>query len=295
MAGRRATDIDSARRNGPLAMLGILVLLPAAGAYALHARRHGGHPPAVPIPSIRVRPAAKTTQTSALFRFVDRKAGVKFQCSLDRSAFKSCSSPTRYGVVVTTVKRCPRKHRNAKHGKPPRCTRTTRRSGRLLALGSHTFRVRARTRRGKLSRPASYTWVIESQTPGTVPSPTVPTPTPVQRFSISGSPSGSLYPGGPALPIPLTLYNPNAEPLEVTSLTVSVAGSPPGCESASNIGLTQSSASQLTPVVVPADGSVTLPAQGVTAPTVRLVELPSNQDACKEASFPLSYSGSAHS
>jgi hypothetical protein len=48
-------------------------------------------------------------------------------------------------------------------------------------------------------------------------------------------------------------------------------------------------------VRVPAGGSVTLPMQGVSAPTIRLLNLPVNQDACKNARFSLSYSGSAHS
>jgi hypothetical protein len=82
----------------------------------------------------------------------------------------------------------------------------------------------------------------------------------------------------------------------VTGLTVTVAGSPASCESAQNIGLTQSSASPATPVTVPAGGSVTLPAQGVTAPAIQLVDLETvNQDACRGASFPLHYTGSGHS
>jgi hypothetical protein len=45
-------------------------------------------------------------------------------------------------------------------------------------------------------------------------------------------------------------------------------------------------------VVVPAHGSVTLPAQGVTAPEVVMVYLDDvNQDACKGAVFTLAYSG----
>jgi hypothetical protein len=40
---------------------------------------------------------------------------------------------------------------------------------------------------------------------------------------------------------------------------------------------------------------MTLPAQGVSAPTLQLLELPSNQDACKGVTFRLRYAGNAHS
>jgi hypothetical protein len=42
-------------------------------------------------------------------------------------------------------------------------------------------------------------------------------------------------------------------------------------------------------VVVPAGGTVALPAQGATAPVLTMLDLPSNQDACKGAIFTLSY------
>jgi hypothetical protein len=36
---------------------------------------------------------------------------------------------------------------------------------------------------------------------------------------------------------------------------------------------------------------VTLPAQGATTPTVTMLDLPTNQDACKGAIFSADYSG----
>ena len=295
MIGRRTSNMNSARRKGSPTMLGVLLfLLPAAGAYAVHARNHAGRGSRpVPTPSIRAKPASKTSQTSALFRFTDTQRGVTFKCSLDGSALKSCQSPMRYGVVEETVTRCTKTH-----GKPKHCKRTTKHHGSPLAPGSHTFRAVASSSQGSLSQPASYTWVIEAQTPPATPSsPTAspPSSSTGRSFSTSGSPSGSLYPGGPALPIPLTLHNPNDEPIYVTSLTVAVTSSLAGCESATNINLTQSSASPLTPVLIQPNGSVTLSTQSVSAPTVQLVELLANQDACKGATFSLSYTGSAHS
>ena len=51
----------------------------------------------VPRPLIRTGPLTRTTVTSALFRFVDVHRGLRFECSLDKAAFVSCESPTRYG------------------------------------------------------------------------------------------------------------------------------------------------------------------------------------------------------
>jgi hypothetical protein len=107
---------------------------------------------------------------------------------------------------------------------------------------------------------------------------------------------GSLTPGV-ATAIQLTLTNPNDVPISVTALTVSVAAdsTPPGCISASNVQLTQSNASSADPITVPARGSVTL-TSAPRAPQIVLLNLPGvNQDVCKNKSFALTYSGSAHS
>lgn len=218
--------------------------------------------------------------------------------------------------------------------KPGKCQRAYIEGvGRLLPLGSHTFRVRFRAPNGTLSGATTYTWSVltkaqlealerASSTTGSTgaggggggagtgasggngstgstgtngggssPAPVVRT----KSFVITGQPEGTLYPGGAALPIPLKLFNPNPLPIDVTALTVSVVASPAGCSAEENLRITQSSASGSTPIVVPADGSVTLPAQGASAPTIQFLNLPVNQDACKSASFPLDYSGSAHS
>jgi hypothetical protein len=143
---------------------------------------------------------------------------------------------------------------------------------------------------------APATPVPSSPSPPPASSGRASSPAESRSFSIRTAGSGGeLYPGGPPETIPLTLYNPNDEPLYVTSLAVAVSKSPAGCEGASNLRLTQSSASAEQPVILPANGSVTLPAQGATAPTVQLLELPSNQDSCKGVTFRLRYSGNAHS
>ncbi len=114
-------------------------------------------------------------------------------------------------------------------------------------------------------------------------------------FSITGG-ADNLRPGV-STPIRLTITNPNGVPIYVTTLTVKIAAdsTPAGCASASNVRLTQSNASTANPITIPARGSVTLTV-APRAPQITLLNLPGvNQDACKNKSFGLTYSGSAHS
>jgi len=104
---------------------------------------------------------------------------------------------------------------------------------------------------------------------------------------------GTLHPGAPPIPLPLVIENPNPVPIFVTSLRVSVLADPAGCAGAENLALSQAGASGAMPLEVPAGGSVSLPATGVSAPTIQLRDLPVNQDACQNARFPLEFSGSA--
>ncbi|MGD0861558.1 MAG: hypothetical protein ABSA21_02205 [Candidatus Limnocylindrales bacterium] len=115
-------------------------------------------------------------------------------------------------------------------------------------------------------------------------------------FKITGSGVRNLVPGVTKT-IALTLTNPNGIPIYVTALTVTVsAGStPPGCASEGNLRITQSNASGADPIAIPANGSVTLTSPP-RAPRITLLNLPAvNQDACKNKTFVLTYSGSAHS
>ena len=114
-------------------------------------------------------------------------------------------------------------------------------------------------------------------------------------FSITGG-VGNLMPGVDTA-IRLTVTNPNGVPIYVTVLNVTIAAdsTPAGCSSANNVQLTQSNASSADPITVPARGSVTL-TSAPRAPKIMLLNLPGvNQDVCKNKSFALSFSGSAHS
>lgn len=145
----------------------------------------------------------------------------------------------------------------------------------------HHFGVLAVDAAGDRSLPQTYAWHVTKQ---------IKLP-----FTVTGSAPGSLLPGAPAQPLPLTLSNPNTQRIYVTDLTVTVTASPAGCPASSNLSITQAKVSDASPIVIPASGSVTLPAQGVAAPTVGLLNLPANQDACQGGNFTFAYSGSAHS
>jgi hypothetical protein len=148
-----------------------------------------------------------------------------------------------------------------------------------LATGRHRFSVRALDRRRRHGAARKLRWtVLESK-----------------ELSIAPELSGlsMLYPGAPPVALPLTVRNPNPAPIRVTALRVSIAADPPECPSADNLALGQSNASPTAPLRVPAGGSVRLPAQGVQPPTIQLRDLPVNQDACKNARFPLEFEGSA--
>jgi hypothetical protein len=148
-----------------------------------------------------------------------------------------------------------------------------------LTAGSHSFSVRALGVRGKRGKAARFRWrVLEPKS-----------------FSIEPRLTGlgSLYPGAPAQALPLVISNPNPVPIFVTNLQASATVDPLGCTGAANLLLTDSSASSARPIKVPADGSVSLPAPGASAPSIQLRDLPVSQDSCQRAQFPLSFSGTA--
>jgi hypothetical protein len=151
-----------------------------------------------------------------------------------------------------------------------------------LGVANHTFSVRAVDTVGNISTATSYTWAIQSSSG--------------QPFTISGNAVGLLYPGAAAQALAIKLSNPNNAPIFVTALsaTLSSTGLPAGCPTA-NFAVTQSNVSSTSTVQVPANGSVTLPAQGVSAPTVQMLDTHVNQNACAGATLTFSYNGSAHS
>jgi hypothetical protein len=148
--------------------------------------------------------------------------------------------------------------------------------------GRHQFDLRAYDHVGNFTQ-ITYSWKVAAGSS--------------RDFSISGNAVGLLYPGAPAQTIALKLTNPSSALIFVTDVRVTVASnsSNSGCDPATNVAVTQSDVSATHPIWIPAGASVTLPTQGVSAPKIRMLNLPTNQDACKNATFSLSYNGSAHS
>jgi hypothetical protein len=151
------------------------------------------------------------------------------------------------------------------------------------SLGSHVFEVSATDGAGNKSAAAVWAWSVVKTIEG-------------KPFTVSGGAAGPLAPGL-SRPLTLTIANPNNVAITVTALTVTVAAgsSKTGCDGPANLAVTQSNLSASNVVNVPAGGHISLPSGAVEAPQVLMKDLPTNQDACKNASFTFNYSGSAHS
>ena len=152
--------------------------LPPDGGYTVHllardARGHAiraAHPftatftvltATPPAPTLGQYPPAQTQATSAAFAFSDGAAAVTFQCQLDGGAAATCASPVSY-------------------------------SG--LAVGSHTFAVRAVDAAGNLSSASSYSWsVTAAASSATTPPVSAATPPPPPQIT-SGPGSDSATP-----------------------------------------------------------------------------------------------------
>jgi len=288
-----------------------------------------------PAAQIVQKPTDPSSSDSATFGFTDSESGVTYVCQLDAGVFAACANPVTYKKLADGVHSFAVKARDAAGNlstatayrwridtvAPPKpaltqtppnpsasasatfgftdreagvgfecaldggvyasCTSPKSYSG--LANGSHTFGVKARDAAGNRSASTTYTWSVQTTTTG-------------MPFTLSGGYGGLLYPGKTA-DLALRVTNPNGQPIVVTSLTVTIqsGSSKVGCDGPRNLQITPSNVSATNPLSVPANGSVTLPAGTVSAPRVTMLNLATNQDACKGATFTFAYGGSAHS
>jgi hypothetical protein len=110
-------------------------------------------------------------------------------------------------------------------------------------------------------------------------------------FSIAGTALNTVSPGG-ASRINLAITNPANTTLSVNSLRVTIKGtSAPGC-AASNFTLAQYRGPY--PLRIPARSTRTLQQLRVSMPswpTLTMLDLPVNQDACKHTTVALAYAG----
>jgi hypothetical protein len=132
----------------------------AAGADATPASFGWTINPPVPDTTITSAPGSSTTSTSASFSFTaNPSAGATFECQLDGAGFAPCVSPQAY-------------------------------TG--LALGGHTFQVRAVNTSGADPSPATVNWTITTVPPPDTTitaSPANPTTSTSASFSFTASPS----------------------------------------------------------------------------------------------------------
>ena len=289
----------------------------------------------VTAPTITFGPSGLVASASASFGFSSGESGVAgYHCSLDAGAFASCTSPKAYSGLAQGARSFqvravdslgnpgPPATRNwtvdtvapaipvftqtppdpssistshfawadsspdvasyqcsKENGSFQLCTTPHTYVVGVTSNGLHQFSVRAIDAAGNVSGSASYSWKVDRGSP--------------QEFTISGSVSGLLL--GAAKPVTVTLTNPNNLPIYVDSLTTTVTtnGGSGSC-AASNFSVTQSNASAGTPILVPANGSVVV-STAPQAPQVMLVNLGTNQDACKNKTFALNFAGTAHS
>ena len=149
-----------------------------------------------------------------------------------------------------------------------------------LSPGTHTFTVVAIDAAGNRSSPVTtWSWAVLEN----------------KKFGISGNLSGQLYPGV-SVPLDLKLSNPYNFSIRVTGITVVATDTTnEGCllDDVSTIGLT-------TPTVdVPANQSVQLTDSysfdewPTTWPRVGLDNTDQRQDDCKDATFTITYTGTA--
>src|SRR5262249_28318590 len=145
-----------------------------------------------------------------------------------------------------------------------------------------SFRVYALDAARNTSAPASYAWTIARPA----------------SFRIAGNVAG-LAPGV-TQPVDLTLTNPNDVPISVTSVTISIGatttkdGHPnPGCSGTQNLVLVHGLVGSVT---VPANTTTSLTDLSIAPtlwPALQMPDLAINQDACKDTSFALTYTGAA--
>jgi hypothetical protein len=221
------------------------------------------------IPSApRITAVPHTGDATDVFAF---DGGHSFECAMDAVRFAACQSPASYGS---------------------------------LPLGRHVFMVRGVSGDGTSGDLAVVQWaVLPGQRVLTGPPLVSRSASGTARaaggsglsFSISGELRGLLSPGRGGA-VRLRIQNPYPFPIGATALRVTVdpGSTKPGCDSRSDLAVRQSNTARgSVVVVVPAHATVTLPAQGATAPRVWMRNRPVNQDACKGARFKLRYGGIA--
>lgn len=156
--------------------------------------------------------------------------------------------------------------------------------------GNYTVSVQAADPAGNTSKPVSLSFQVDSTAVNN------------KMFGISGSLTGSFSPGVQKS-LNLVLTNPYNFPINVTGVTVRVepttttatGGPNPGCDGTENLKvITQAPFTSQNPVTVPPGPGGTYTLAANERPVLEMPDLATtNQDACKNTTFTLSYTGTA--
>jgi hypothetical protein len=287
-----AGGTTAVRALGILAAVGCCLAGAAYAATRPAERGTGGVKPQPLRPRITVHPDPVTTGPVAEFDFAQparppaiAQTGLPLvqECHLDDGPWEVCVGPVSF---------------------------------RGIGRGAHRFAVRAVNHSGAAGPAATFEWrraremktsldegpasangglpvarpVTERPAEPPVAPPVEPPPTDLP-FTIEQVGSLEvLLPGGPAQTIALRIENPNPVSISVVSLTASIESAPPGCPAPENFVLTPAGLGPESPFVVAAESSLPLADVG---PTIAMLDLPINQDACEAGELRIALSGQA--
>jgi hypothetical protein len=306
--------------------LGLVVLLGVGGGQTVQVLGASASAPPKPI----ITSAPPGSGSTATFTYADTQNGVGFQCKLDGAVFSSCA---KSGVTFTGLGAGSHTFQVAAQSgngplsapasltwsvaasaaptiteHPEDLTSDTAATFRFtgigsgfqckldggsfstcsspkaytgLGLGDHVFQVRA-VDGNNLSSAVSFPWTIVTS-----------------RFGISGSLTATPFaPGAPPQLLNLVFTNPYnfSGGLKITDVRVTVqhATTSPDCDGPANLVVYRTFTG---PVIVPRGNNPQslsdLHVPEVQWPLIQMVDLPTNQDACQNTTFTLSYTGTA--
>ena len=268
--------------------LSATVALAAIAVSARHSADQSGDPLA-----IRAEPSIRTVAPGTSTRFTVRVARRDSRLGLSgRTGLQVAALPSGTSASFTTVHRLTSR----------RATTLTVTTAADTPPGTYTLQVRAhRPHRSGSTAVGLIVTERGGATPAPAPVSSAPSPpvTTPDAFTIAGELPNPLTPGS-AAPLDLILTNRESTDLAISSLEVQVAEvSGPQSDSthpcsADDFLIAQFSGAPA--AVLPGSSTASLSELGFAPaewPQVSMLNLPVNQDGCKQASLSLSFSGSA--
>ena len=246
-------------------------------------------------PRITVHPEPVTGEAIATFDFAQpgrppRRARpgppLRIECRLDDGAWEACVGPvTLTGIGRGTHRFAVRAVNRAGNESPVGRLRLAADAARRPEPDAAPAATPAATRGGRTAAPPASPAISELPIEPPAEGPPAeeheaPPAGPHFRIEQIGT-LEELLPGAPAQTIPLRVENPNPSAITVTALTAVIAADPPGCPAEENFVLTPAVLDPATPLVVPAESTVSLPERGSPGRRSRWSNLPTSQDACQ--------------